>query len=261
MTIFETMSEAVADLRGGLRKRAIWLELAREDIDDSHRQTWLGPAWLVLNFLIFLGALYLIFGRRDENFLAYLASGLVIWVFVNELLSQSVAVFLHNESFIKGTTLPLSVYVLRLSARSLLRASYALVTAMIIIAIFSPLPSLAALSIIPAIALIALTTPAVVMLMGVLGAYFPDMQFVVTNMLRIMMFLTPIFWTPSGDGIRQLLYTVNPLTYFIEIVREPLVSGTVPLHAWGVASLLSVALWLGGLYFLGRCRHQIVFLV
>ena len=51
------------------------------------------------------------------NYPAYVATGLLIWFYMMEVITQSVSLFVREENFIKGTKLPLTVYVMRLACR------------------------------------------------------------------------------------------------------------------------------------------------
>ena len=81
--------------------------------------------------------------------------------------------------------------------------------------------------------------------------------------MRIGMFVTPIFWTHApGDSIRAVILNWNPFTYFLEIVRAPIVDGRVPLHALAVCGSISPwGLWAVAVLLLGRYRRQIVFVI
>lgn len=140
----ELVRNAVEDITAGVRMRNVWMALASEDIGDAHRRTLLGPIWLLINYLLFAGTFVLIFkGRFDvPNYPAYVAVGLLVWLFISETISQSIGLFAREESFIKGTTLPLSVYVMRQCMQSLIRAGYALIGAAGILLATGTTPSL-----------------------------------------------------------------------------------------------------------------------
>ena len=80
--------------------------------------------------------------------------------------------------------------------------------------------------------------------------------------MRIGMFVTPIFWVYApGDTIRGAVYHWNPFTYFLEIVRVPIVDGRVPLHALAVCGTISFFLWAAAVLLLGSLRRRIVFVL
>lgn len=262
--MIEAARNAVADIGAALKLSRVWIALASEDLTDSHRRTMLGPVWPLLNYLLFAGTIILILGHGDQslNYTAYIASGVLVWLFVSETLSMSSTLFVREQSFIKGTVLPISIYVLRQTMLIAARSAYALVGAVGLI-VFSGIevtPALA--STVPAILLLLVTAPAVAVLFGTAGVIFRDLQFIVGNATRLLMFITPIFWTHAGGGgLRGLLYHINPLTHYVEIVRTPVVSGTVPLLSWAAAGSCSLVLCAAALMVLGKFNRQIVFLI
>jgi len=263
--MLKSARSALSDISAGIRMRRVWMALAQEDIGDQHRRTALGPLWLLVNFLAFAGVFSVVFrsGAGIPNFPAYVAIGLLVWLFISEVLTQATALFSREESFIKGTTLPLSVYVLRLTAQSLIRSGYALVGCIGILLVTGTPFGPSALWSILALLLIMLITPAAVTVFAMAGAFFPDIQFVVNNLVRLGMFLTPIFWTHTEgqDNLRGLFYYWNPFTYFLDIVRAPVLSGELPIHSLMLCAMIGLALWALALFLLGHYRKNVVFVL
>lgn len=243
----------------------VWTALAREDIGDQHKRTTLGPMWLLINYLAFAGTFIFVFRRGDAGdptYASYVATGLLVWFFLMETINSGVSLFAREEGFIKGTTLPLSVYVLRTTMQAMIRTGYAAVGCLGIVLLSGTQPELVWLWAGLAVLLIVMITPAVVTVMAFMGVYFPDSQFLVANAMRIGMFLTPVFWVYDGaGGVRSLFYWFNPFTYFLEIVRAPIVGAYVPLHAFAICAAVGIASWGIALYLLGRFRKQVVFVL
>ncbi|MEW9834644.1 ABC transporter permease [Mesorhizobium marinum] len=262
--MLELARSGLADLGAAIRLRNVWWELASEDIVDAHRKTLLGPIWPLLNFLLLVVALVLVLdnGGGGFSFAAYVASGMLVWFYISDVLSMSVTLFTREQAFIKGTVLPVSVYVLRQTLLVATRFLYALAGAVPILLFTGIEVTPALLSLVPAFAVMLLAAPATAVVLGIAGAYAPDLQFVVTNAVRLLMFVTPIFWT-AGElgGIRGVLFHWNPFTHFIEIVRTPLIQGVVPLGSWAVVLTLTAFLLMGALFLLGKFKRLIVFQV
>jgi ABC-type polysaccharide/polyol phosphate export permease len=260
--MLEFIRRGIADIGATLNLSNVWWELASEDIADSHRRTTLGPIWPLLNYLLLVGTLLMIFGNgaSSSNFTGYVASGMLVWLFINDTLSMSASLFVREQSFIKGTVLPISLYVMRQTLMITMRSFYALLGTVPILLLSGIHITPALLSVVPAIFLLLLTAPAVAVLFGIVGAFFRDFQFVVTNVMRLMMFITPIFWAPDGiGGWHGFLYHWNPLTHYIDIVRRPVIEGVVPMNSWAIALLISALLSIVALFLLGKFQRQIVF--
>lgn len=256
---------ALHDLHAGLKMRRVWITLAQEDISDQHRRTTLGPLWLLINYLAFAGTFIFIFQRGDSgasNYPAYVATGLLVWFYIMETLTQSASLFIREKNFINGTKLPLSVYVMRLFMQTVIREGYALMGCLGILLVSGiNLTIFWGFSII-AIILILLITPAVIIVFAFMGAWLSDSVFIVSNLMRVGMFLTPVFWVYKDEGgIREAFYFYNPFTYFLEIVRIPIVAGDVPFRSFLVCIMIGLFFWGIAIYILGRFRRQLNFII
>jgi len=253
---------AFQDIREGIGLRHLWIALASEDIGDQHRQTSLGPAWVLVNYLIYIGTFILIFGENStlHNFIAYTSVGLFVFLFLQEVVSLGVSLYVREESFIAGTPLPMSVYVLRLTTQTLIRSGYTVQGCLAILLISGTPIGWSWLLSLVGVALILVTTPALIVVLATLGAFFPDAQFVVGNFMRVSMFLTPIFWHGTS-GIRGQIYIWNPMTHFVDVVRSPIVDGVLPLHSVAVCIAIAAITWALAIFLLGRFRKKIVFLL
>jgi lipopolysaccharide transport system permease protein len=253
---------AFSDLGAGLRRHRLWLALAREDIGDQHRRTTLGPLWMLINYLAFAATFIFVFNgaAATQAYPAYVATGLLVWFFIMETVSQSVSLFVREESFIKGTTLPLSVHVLRLCAQSTIRGGYTLLGCLAILLLSAAPVYLGWAWAVLGLALILAVAPAAIIVFAFLGAYVPDSQFVVANLMRLGMFLTPVFWLPGAEhSLQRAFYTWNPFTYFLEIVRQPVLTGQLPLAPLALCLAISIVLWSAALLLLGSYRRHVVF--
>jgi lipopolysaccharide transport system permease protein len=205
-----------------------------------------------------------LFGGRtgSPNYAVYVATGLFVWLYIAEVLTQSVVLFVREQSFIQGTTLPLSVYVLRLMMQSLIRSAYALAGCIAIVLLAGEPIGWSWLWSAGALILIVAITPAAIIVFATAGAYFPDLQFVVANLMRLGIFLTPIIWVHAGGGgIRAAFYYWNPFTYFLEIVRVPILAGEMPWRSLAICIAIGLATWALAVALLGKSRKQIAFLL
>ncbi len=257
------IDKAFADLGAAIRMRRVWIALANEDIGDQHRRTALGPVWLLLNYLAFAGTFIYVFHRGgDGGYVPHVATGLLVWFYMMETISSSVSLFSREESLIKGTVLPLTVYIMRLTMQSVIRSSYAFVGCLVILALHGIAVTPGSGWAILGLLLIVAVTPAAVTIFAFLGAFLPDSQYIVNNVMRIGMFLTPVFWVYEGTGgVRHAFYYWNPFTYFIEIVRVPVMTGELPLRSLLFCAAIGIVAWLVAILLLGRYRKKIVFVL
>lgn len=254
----------IEDFRRGWKTKRLWLAFAKEDIGDSHKNTMLGPLWLLINYLTFICTFGFVMQTSSggDSYIAYISVGLLLWFFILEIITQGVTLFFREESFIKGTPLPLSIYIFRLTMQSVIRNSYALLGCLGVLLSTGVYPSISWLWSGFGILVVILAAPAVVTVFAFLGAYFPDSHYLVSNAMRVGMFLTPVFWTYDGShGVRHIFYWYNPFTYFLEMVRIPIIDGSMPLKALYLCLFISVLMWVLALFLMGRYRKKVVFVL
>ena len=95
---------------------------------------------------------------------------------------------------------------------------------------------------------------------SILGTRYADLDELLHSTLRLVFFITPILWIPHrgvrGPYVDALIY-LNPFYYFVEVVREPLIYGTIP---WFEIAVLVIALpigWLIASYLYARTRASV----
>jgi lipopolysaccharide transport system permease protein len=260
--MFASAKNALSDIRAGVRLSRVWMALAQEDIDDQHRRTTLGPVWMMLNYLIYIGTFMLIFGGRAPipNYLAYISLGMLVFMFLQDVMVRSVSLFQQEKAFIAGTTMPLSVYVLRMAAQNAIRTGYAALGCLAILLMAgTPVTTNWLWSLFGIVEVAAVTIPTII-LFATVGAFFPDLQFIITNIVRVGMFLTPIFWVKAA-GPTEALSVYNPMSYFIDAVRAPIVAPEMPFKTFVVCGVVILLAWVGAILLLGRYRREIVFLL
>lgn len=252
---------AIADILAGWRHRRLWMTLAREDISDQHRRTILGPLWILVNYSLFVGAFILIFGVNSnvENFVLYVATGWLVWSYFSDVIAISPSLFRQEASFIMGTALPLSVYVLKLTVQVLVRGGYAFIGWILIVLWSGWLPTWSGTAeAIAGTVLIIACTPPLIMTLAIVGSLFSDLQFILSNLLRVGMFLTPIFWAPTSERFQNLMAQWNPLAHFIDLIRSPLIYGYTRMDSLIVSVSMFILFNILAIFLLGKYRNTIV---
>jgi ABC-type polysaccharide/polyol phosphate export permease len=121
------------------------------------------------------------------------------------------------------------------------------------------LVGLATLLVLPGLALLALNGVWITLLLGMACLRFRDIQQLVTSVIQIAMFVTPIFWPIDqlGGTVRLVFVHLNPLYHCIDVVRAPLL-GAVPAPRSYIAVAAVAALgWTATFVLFGRFRERI----
>lgn len=259
------LQAALTDLKEGVCSIYVWPVLGWQEVKQRYRRSTLGPLWLTLSTGALIGGMGPLYGRLlnqdTSSYVLYLATSFIIWLFLSGLVTESCQAFISAEGYIKQTRLPLTVHVMRVIWRNLIMFGHNLLIVLIVMLFYAP-SSTSFLWVFPiGVAMIAINGLWCGMLLGLLCARYRDIPQIVTSLMQLALFMTPIFWKAEMLGKHQWAAEWNPLFYFLEIARLPLL-GTVPsAHTWFVVGLITILGYLLMLVFFIRFRARIAYWV
>ena len=151
--------------------------------------------------------------------------------------------------------------------RTTLAAGYHFLVGMAVVlvaaGIFSGIQSFPVLlCLVPALLLLFVFAWSLAVCTGTLHVLFHDTQHLLEIILQIMFYMTPIIYKPEILIKRNLGWAVqfNPFAVLLELIRQPLLQGTLPATETVRASLLIVAVTIGLAAALLRwCERRLVF--
>jgi lipopolysaccharide transport system permease protein len=255
---------AMRDVAHGARLLRLAWTLAWLDIRLRYRGSMLGPLWLTLSTGIMVGALgYLyagIFHTDIHDYLPYLALSLVLWGFLASVVGESCSAFTDSEGIVRSVRMPFFLFAVRLLIRNVIVLGHNVLVIVVVFAVFRVWPTWFALLSIPGLLLWAIDSLAVVLLLGTFCARYRDILPIVSSVIQIAFFMTPVIWKPEQLGSGQALLWLNPFFDLLEIVRAPLL-GAMPIvhHFWLGAGVFSVVLWVLAWGLFARVRGRIAF--
>jgi ABC-type polysaccharide/polyol phosphate export permease len=258
--------EAAGDLWAGLSRVWLWSGLAWSDIRQRYRGSLLGSFWITINIALLVVSLTLIFagpfGSDRQAYSAYVAIGLVIWYFIQGTINDSCQVFVASAETIRHTALPLSVHVLRLLCRNTIVLGHNLLIVPVVLIASGIRPAAWAWTAAPGLLLLLFTIFWASLLLGLLGARFRDITQIVSNLLQLLFFLTPIFWPLGSLGPeRARLLGLNPVFAYIDIIRAPLLGAAPAPASWPIALAAAAVAALLAFFALSRLRGHVAYWV
>ncbi|MGH3851731.1 MAG: galactan export ABC transporter permease subunit Wzm/RfbD [Pseudonocardiaceae bacterium] len=238
---------AFRDLGQGWKQRPLWGYLGWQDIKQRYRRSVLGPLWISISMGVIataMGILYgTLFGENIATFLPYVATGLLIWNFINGCILEGSEVFIANEGLIKFLPAPLTLHVYRLVWRQTLFFLHNLVIWLLLVIIFPQPLSWTVLLALPAFALLVLNGAWISVLAGILATRFRDIPPIIASVTQLLFFMTPIVWSYERLKSNPLAGYVelNPVMHFVEIIRQPLLGQEIVWRHWYVVGAITVA--------------------
>lgn len=247
-----TFARAWRDLVQGFHRRELWLHLGWQDIKQRYRRSVLGPFWITIGTAttaVAMGGLYSKLFHLDlAMHLPYVTLGLIVWNLLNAAILEGADVFVANEGLIKQLPTPLSVHVYRLVWRQMILFAHNIIIYIPIALIFPKPWSWADLSVIPALAVIALNCVWVSLCFGILATRYRDISPLLFSVVQLLFLMTPIIWnydTLRAQGASRWMSVIefNPLFHYMELVRAPLLGADQPLRHWAIVLVLTAIGW------------------
>ena len=254
---------AFTDITSGLSRWRLWIALAFEDIRLRFKRTYIGILWTTVSFALFVAVKVLIFSPFTQAdsayFTNYVAIGFFAWMFISSLITDGCNVFINSERWMKGGRLPLTLFVNVSMTRSVVLAFFNFIVVVGLMAIYHVTPTVTALWSFVAFLLFIINGFSLHFILGILCSRFRDMSHLIQAIMRVMFFLTPIFWLPEQMGDLWKYLSYNPFAHFLISFRDPLLSGTVPWDSFAVVLSFTVSLVLIAFALLAFARRRIIF--
>lgn len=250
------------DITHGLCLYEIWWGLAWLEIKQRYSRSIIGPFWIMLSMAIMIGSmgpLYgTLFGLKISNYIQYLAVSLIIWNFISTCINESGGTFTTSEIYIKQLSLPFSIYVYKLILRNLFILSHTAVIC-ILIMILVPPQNFYMIFLLPiGLVLVVGNLLWISFLFGIFSTRFRDLPQIITNLMQVMFFLSPILWTIEMlPDSRKFYAVINPFYHFVEVIRSPLLGHSISTISWITCFVLLILGNVVSFFIFSRYRARI----
>lgn len=241
------------DIWVAMRNMHVWATLGWHDIRQRYRRSVLGPFWFTLSTFIMIGVLGLLYSELFKldlvTYLPYLGVGLVLWQYLSTTIIEGANGLIGASFLIKQIRMPASIHLCRIVWRNFCILLHSLPVLLILTLALGNRPGLSFLLVIPGLFLLVLTGLWMSIVLSILCLRFRDILPIVTNILQVAFFFTPIMWSPDLLKERAWIAHYNPLYHLIEIVRAPMNGQPIDPVSW---------LWAIGMVVVGFALAQVL---
>ncbi|MBL7163401.1 MAG: ABC transporter permease [Anaerolineales bacterium] len=262
MNCYDSSSEVhpfVEEFQALMAYRGLVVQFVARAIKTRYKRSILGVVWTMLNPLLTMIVLTVVFSQlfriQIENFPVYVLSGQLVWTFFSTTTSSAMGEMIWSGELIKRIYVPKSVFAVAAIGTGLINFLFSLLPLLIIALVLGVSISPAMFTWLLTIPLLSIFSLGLGLLLSTATVYFADMQPVYNVLLTIWLYLTPVIY-PIEIVPQQWhwLFRINPVYYFVEAFREPLLNGKVPgWEIWLPATGFALAIFLiGGLVFTAR---------
>ncbi len=212
-----------------LLRNAIYL--AWTDTRARYKKSLLGPLWLTLGNLIGVLGLSLVWAnllKEDmRTFVPSLTIGMIVWQLVAGAIGDAPGTFVRQAGVIRNVAIPIWFFVVRALSRHIINLLHNLVIVVGVVVYFQFPVTLTSFLAIPGFMLVVLNLYWITYFFGMLGARFRDIEYLINSFLPLLFFVSPVIFRPDRLPVSMEVIWLNPLSYFIEVVRAPFL-GQVP---------------------------------
>ena len=211
--------------------RARMLRIVMFDIKIENRNFYLGTLWKVITPLIQLGTFWLVFGvgiRGGEPidgfpFLVWLLAGLVPWVFISRGISTGAMSISAKSAMIFKIKYPVSTVPVG-AILTCLYDSFVMLFIMVAIYLFHGIfPSFYWLNLIYYVFFTFVFLVSLALVTSVIVQLAKDFGRLITSLLQLLFFLTPILWQEGNiPGWARPIFVINPVRYIVNGYRYAL---------------------------------------
>lgn len=256
----------VEELKETFRFRYVVYNFVYSSLKQRYRRSVLGFMWSVLAPLmqnLIIGVVfYYLMKFNMPNYIVYLFAGTLIYNIMSNVIIQSPTIMINNEGFIKKIYVPKLVFVLNLVSLEVVNFILILLSLLILGVAFGKLSfSLSYLFLPVSILVTIFFLIGTAIIISVLSVYFRDMIHIVPVVMQAMFFLTPVLYPISNLPLKiQKLIKLNPLYYFVDIFRTPVLDNHLPsfLHVM-ICITITVLMFFSGILLLEKYNNKIVF--
>lgn len=238
-------ARALHDLAGIVDRGYVWRALAFYDIRSRYRFSMLGTLWIVMSTAVTAVSVGLIygqfFGQDIGQYLPYFTAGLIVWTFISTVLNEASGTLIAAGNLIKSTRVPITVHIMRMLHRNFLVFLHNL---MILAGVWLFMAWQLHASMVAAVAGLALLYTflgGVAVVIAFVSVRYRDIPPMVAAGTQFLFLASPIIWHQESVRFGAGILALNPIAYFLRVVRDPLLGQSVPLATWSVAMLLTVA--------------------
>ncbi len=206
-----------------LLKNALYLSWA--DTKARYKKSVLGPLWLTFGNLVGVLGLSLVWAqllKEDmHSFVPSLTIGMIVWQLIAGAITEGPVTFIRQSNMIRNVAIPPWFFVVRMLSRQVINLLHNLLIVVGVVLYFGFELKPSVVWVLPGLLLVLLNLLWIMFLLGLLGARFRDVEFLINALLPLLFFISPVIFRPDRLPVDLNIIWLNPLSYFIEIVRAP----------------------------------------
>ena len=225
-----------------------WYLLSVFELLQKFKSTKLGIFWITLNTIIWIATLNFLFSYFAKNqpgyYLLYLSIGIIFWNFLNDMVEESTSIFVFSQHTLLNSNNSINILIFKLVLKHILIILCNSVIYLFLLFYLNLDIDVKVLSFLVSFLIFIIFSFSTVYIIAIISLRFRDFPNLIKNILKILFFITPIFWNASILGIKEFYIKFNPLFYLFNIIRKPLLGEDFSSQELLISSLFTLLLFI-----------------
>jgi ABC-type polysaccharide/polyol phosphate export permease len=256
--------DGFAEIAGGAQHWRVWHLIGVNDLRHRYARSRLGQFWVVLSTALMIGGLAslwsLLWNEPLGDLVPFVGTGMVMWNYLSQLITDCTSIFVQHKNIYQNQKMNFSVSIYSVVYKNTLILAHSLIIILIIILIFGIPLNRHNFQIIPALFLTWTTMLWAGYLIAMICVRYRDIIQIITNWLLVLFFFTPVMWKPKFLPIQyHFLIDYNPLSQFLEILRNPFLGEPASSFAWLSTTVITFAGAVLAFPLIGRYHRRVIF--
>ncbi len=256
------------------RRREFAITVPLGELRAQNQDTALGQVWHLLNPLMLIGIYFFIFEvilqieerRGIDNYLAFLAVGVITYNYTRRAVQSGARMIVKNRKLVQSINFPRAILPASAMVAETIAHLYALpvMFAMVLLApggLFEEdglRPMWRWVLIVPVLAIHLLFNLGVAMITARVAFHFRDVQQFLPYLLRLGLYasgvIIPLSIVPQ-PAVRRIL-ELNPVYNIIEMTRDVVLGTPMDPQVWLLGTGWTVAVLLFGFWYFRHAEHE-----
>jgi homopolymeric O-antigen transport system permease protein len=257
----------LANLANLLRYRGLISSLVARELKARYRGSVFGFLWSFINPLLLLLIYTFVFTTvipneepRTKPYALFMFSGILPWTWFATSLSDAAGSLLAGGNLIKKVLFPAEVLPIVSVLANMVHFFFGLTILVVFLLVYRHYPSASDLVWFPvAVAVELVFATALALLLSALTVHFRDIRDILSNVLTLWFFATPIIYPWFQPNVQRFhtLFNVNPFTHLAVAYQEILFFGHIGHWRWLLAlGAGSIVLFLACYWVFDRLRDS-----
>tara|TARA_B100000989_G_scaffold70706_1_gene49511 strand:- start:13498 stop:14274 length:777 start_codon:yes stop_codon:yes gene_type:complete len=254
----------IDDIFFSFRKYRIWSFLSYQEIKSRYVGSYIGPFWITITQIILVISIGYIYGGMfnipPEKYMPFLTCGFVYWNLITGIINEGTRVYGSNKGYLSEINLNPVIFIFKNVFSNTIIFFHNFIAVFVIFYLTDyDYTYLFFLSII-GFFFIVVNGFFLIISIGIICERFRDIPSLITNILQISFFVTPIIWDPMNFKSRAIIILkLNPFWHFIEAARAPLLGRTVEIETYLILLIITFFNFLLALFMYKKFSKKIIY--